>query len=98
MSDMIEAIKRILCDDWKPLGRGMPKDEYDSYVPVCHFILCSNIPNKCNQLTSYLHGVEEHSLGLTAKYNKGLLENHEAMINPDISIAVRYLLLLIESQ
>jgi hypothetical protein len=63
VNNIIEDIQRILRLTWAPIGKRVPKDEYDSYVPVIHFILCSNILSKDIHLTSYLYGAEAYSMG-----------------------------------
>jgi hypothetical protein len=30
---LLPAVRRILWEDWDPIGCGVPEDEYDDYVP-----------------------------------------------------------------
>lgn len=34
MSANFRSVRRILWEDWNPIGCGVPRDEYDDYVPV----------------------------------------------------------------
>ena len=57
-----EAIRRILLDDWNPIGVDVPDDEYDSYIPLIHRMIQQR--NSVDQLTLALGNIESERMGL----------------------------------
>jgi hypothetical protein len=44
MSANFRSIRKILWEDWDPIGCGVPKDEYDDYVGPVLRLLVENKP------------------------------------------------------
>jgi hypothetical protein len=56
------AVRKILWEDWDPIGCGVPEDEYDSYAtPVVHLIL----RRRSAEIAGYLHEVRTILMGLS---------------------------------
>jgi hypothetical protein len=66
--EFLETIRRILMDDWDPIGvRGVREaaDEYDSYPPRIHSLLAAG---HCSpEISEFLVDVEENWMGLKAR-------------------------------
>lgn len=59
----IDSIRRILLQDWDPMGVGdNPNltDEYDAFIPTIYKMLNSNCTY--DQLTAYLKSIEENDV------------------------------------
>ena len=54
-------IRRILVDEWDPIGCGVPEDEYDSYIPVIYKLLQHGRDEY--KLATHLANLEVNSLG-----------------------------------
>lgn len=54
------AVRRILWEDWGPIGCGVPEDEYDSYVPAIVRLL--DEPADSHGLTEHLRRVASESM------------------------------------
>ena len=63
-----DAIRRVLLDEWDPIGvRGVPEaqDEYDSYVGGVYRLLATGV--SVPELAEHLVCIERDSMGLSAR-------------------------------
>ncbi|MBI3805323.1 MAG: hypothetical protein HY282_16355 [Nitrospirae bacterium] len=61
--ELYNAINKILWEDWNPIGAGMPRDEYDSYVPQVFKLVLEGAP--ASKIAEHLHGSTVR-MGLTS--------------------------------
>ena len=59
------AIQSILCDDWDPIGCGVPRDEYDAYIPAIYLLLRAGWG--ADQMEQHLRSIEVDRMGLSPR-------------------------------
>ncbi len=62
----VDAIRRILMDEWDPIGCGIPEDEYDMYIPAIYTLMQSHMASSYD-LASHLEQLETERMGLPAR-------------------------------
>jgi hypothetical protein len=82
MISELQAIQRLLWEDWDPIGvNGFgPDDEYDSYALLIHTML--NEGKGASDIAEFLHSVAIENMGLSEAGNcaaiaQRLIEIHE---------------------
>jgi hypothetical protein len=58
----VDGIRKILMAGWKPIGCGVPDDEYDDYIPGIHHLLRQGAD--VQSLTRHLERIETKSMCL----------------------------------
>ena len=61
MSADFRTVRKILWEDWDPIGCGVPADEYDDYVPQVLRLLIERKPRE--MLADYLRVTAAETIG-----------------------------------
>jgi hypothetical protein len=59
----VDAIRRILVDEWDPIGCGVADDEYDAYIPMLYHMMRSGV--SLDELSDRLCRIETQQIGMT---------------------------------
>lgn len=68
MSADFRSVRKILWEDWDPIGCGVPKDEYDDYVGPVLRLLVENKP--ASDVANYLRVTAAETLASPASEKK----------------------------
>jgi hypothetical protein len=61
----VDAIRRVLVDEWNPIGFPVPDDEYDNYIQIIYLLMQERASVK--ELAHQLEKFESISMGLNPR-------------------------------
>lgn len=61
----VDAIRSLLLAEWDPIGCGVPKDEYDSYIPSIYHLIERRV--SIEELAVHLQEIEDQQMCLPAR-------------------------------
>jgi hypothetical protein len=63
-AEIQDSIRKVLVQDWNPIGIDVPDDEYDANIAPVYRILAGSRSKQ--ELLEYLSHTEEHTIGVGA--------------------------------